>query len=321
MAPMDTNLVWSPIGEQLVSRCATEGGIRLLIAPFIQRKSLAYLLDALSSHSDLKIITRWTAKDIASGVSDPFVYEECTRRGLQIYHHPSIHLKLIIMGSGLCFCGSANITSRGLGLKDDCNMEAGVWSSTSVGDWMHVYRLINESRLIDEAMFDAAVEYRRKHKCANPPLPPIEFPPCPAKEFTLASLPATKDPETLAACVTSSGDLPKDEINRVMHDLVVFGGDLGMSREELLETIGSNFLSEPFVRSIAKHIQESGSLSFGGVTSWIHDHCQDVPIPYRSEVKDRTSALYNWLTHYVPELSWSVPGAYSQVIRWEDGSR
>ena len=58
-----------------------------------------HLIDRLSSHADLKVITRWNAGDLASGVSDPFVFEECRDRHIPLYLHPSIHLKLITMSN------------------------------------------------------------------------------------------------------------------------------------------------------------------------------------------------------------------------------
>lgn len=318
MNQQETNLVWSPVGSQIVKRCVSEGGIRLIIAPFIQRKALIHLLDQLSSHDDLKIITRWTAHDIVAGVSDLFVYEECANRQIPLYLHSTIHLKVYIMGSGLGFCGSSNVTGKGLGLHTDSNIEAGVWSSVAVGDWQHVYRIINDSCLVDSIIFDAAVKYREKYRHTVPPLPCFELPTSSAREFTLASLPATLNPEDLATYSPGPGSqMAHADINRIMHDIVVFGGNSDCGNEELLKTIGDGFCVQPFVRQIINQIKESGSLRFGEMTAWIHKHCLDVPVPYRWEVKEATHILYNWLAYFVPEISWSVPGKRSQVIKWK----
>lgn len=317
MGQPDTNLVWSPIGPQLLSRFAAEGGIRLLIAPFIQREALAHLLDMLSSHADLKIITRWTAKDIAAGVSDPFVYEECAARRIPLYLHSTIHLKLFTMGSGHCFCGSSNITANGLGLSEVGNVEAGVWATVAIGDWQRVYAIINSSRLVDEATFRSAVEYRNKFLHSAPPLPPLHLPVRPPREFTLASLPATPDPETVAAFGAGSTAAGSGaDINCIMHDLVEFGAIGKADARAILAAMGERFLQQPFVKQVIAHIKGAGSLRFGEMAAWIHRQCRDVPIPYRWEVKEATRVLYNWLAYYVPEISWSVPGQYSQVIRW-----
>lgn len=163
------NLVWSPIEPHLVSRCGDERGMRLLIAPFIQRDAFGHLVDRLSSHAELRVISRWNACDLASGVSDPLLFEECRDRHIPLYLHPSIHLKLITMGSGLCLCGSANITATGLGLHDYGNIEAGMWARLGLGDWRRVYQIINGSRVADEGVFDAAMAYCEKFLHTAPP--------------------------------------------------------------------------------------------------------------------------------------------------------
>lgn len=42
---------------------------------------------------------------------------------------------------------------------------------------------------------------------------------------------------------------------------------------------------------------------------------EDVPLPYRWEIKDNTRIFYNWLAHFFDEITWDRPN-YSQVIYW-----
>jgi hypothetical protein len=60
------------------------------------------------------------------------------------------------------------------------------------------------------------------------------------------------------------------------------------------------------------------SLRFGAVNDWIHKKCEDVPLPYRWEIKDNTRIFYDWLAHYFPNITWDRPN-YSQVIYWNKG--
>lgn len=320
MGCQGANLVWSPVASHLVSRCENEGGVRLLVAPFIQRDAFRHMLDRLSSHSDLKVITRWNASDLASGASDPFVFEECRERRVPLYLHERIHLKLVTMGSGICFCGSANITATGLGLHDQGNVEAGTWVLIGPDDWRHLYEIVHSSRLVDDAVFDAAVGYREEFLHAAPPLPPLELPLSPPSDLTLASLPATLTPQDVLAIADGSGPETGEDVdvNRQMHDLVHFGVPWNGDRDAFLLGMGGRFLAHAFVREVIEHVRSSGSLRFGEMVAWIHSRCRDVPVPFRWEVKHATSALYNWLAFYVPEISWSVPGQRSQVIVWTD---
>jgi len=298
--------------------------MRLVIAPFIQRDAFSHLLDQLSPHAELKVITRWNSTDLASGVSDPFVFEECRDRHIPLYLHSSIHLKLVTMGSGLCLCGSANITATGLGLHNHGNVEAGVWARIGLADWRRVYEIVNRSRVADQAIFEAAVAYREKFLHAVPPLPPLELPLSQPVDLTLTSLPASMSPEDVAAFAAGDEDRPvlsDIDVNRLMHDLVHFGA-LGVEdRDAILKRIGERFLSQPFVRQIINHVRESGTMRFGEMAAWIHSRCRDVPVPFRWEVKEATRAMYNWLAYYVSEISWSVPGQRSQIICWTKRSR
>lgn len=324
MADAIANLVWSPIESHLLDRCQDEGGVRLVVAPFIQREAFCHLMDGLSSHAETKVITRWNADDIASGASDPLVFEECCNRHIPLYVHSTIHLKLITMGSCLCLCSSANVTAAGLGLYSRGNVEAGAWMRLGAADWQHIYKIINDSRLVDQAAFDAATSYRERFLHSAPPLPPLELPPRPPMHLTLASLPATMSPEDVAAFAVADGDrtagVADADVNRLMHDVVHFGVHGKADADSTLRRIGERFLQQAFVIQIINHVRERGSLRFGEMAAWIHEQCRDVPVPFRWEVKYATRVLYNWLTYFVPEISWSVPGQRSQVIRWDERS-
>ena len=317
--PIDSgpNLVWSPIGQQLVECCSSEGGIRLLIAPFIQRHALARLLDSLDVKTGLKIITRWRAEDILSGVSDPFVYEECAERNASLYLHQDIHLKVLVMGSGACFCGSANVTGKGLGFEQAGNVEAGVLTVAALGDWKKLYEIIENSCLVGDATFEAAIDYREKYFRAKTTVPPLDLPSAsPALEFNLACLPATLNPEDVLLIFDDYMNREPQEIGRMMHDLLMYSDTDSLNANNLLVAMGKRFTEQPCVKMIIETIEKSGSLSFGELTEWVHNHCSDVPLPYRSEIKEAVGVLYNWLDYYVPEISWSVPGKHSQVIEW-----
>jgi hypothetical protein len=53
------------------------------------------------------------------------------------------------------------------------------------------------------------------------------------------------------------------------------------------------------------------------VNDWIYQHCSDVPLPYKWEMKRNTNFLYNWLSYFYDEITWDIPGSHSQVIYWD----
>src|SRR5437660_373850 len=79
--------------------------------------------------------------------------------------------------------------------------------------------------------------------------------------------------------------------------------------------VGTSFRDSAFVQAFLRHLSSVSSLRFGAVTDWIHQNCEDVPLPYRSEVKQQVRILYDWLAKFVPQVRWDRPN-YSQVIYW-----
>jgi hypothetical protein len=79
--------------------------------------------------------------------------------------------------------------------------------------------------------------------------------------------------------------------------------------------LGDSFRRTPFVIEFLELLKTERNLRFGTVNDWIHRKCEDVPLPYRWEIKDNTRIFYNWLEYFFPEITWNRPN-FSQVIYW-----
>jgi len=304
-----------------------ENGDRLLwvVSPFVKRVALERLLQQVPPSDAFKLIARWRPSDLVSGVSDLGVYDYMKGRDCELYVHPRIHLKLYVFESNVAFSSSGNVTDRGLGYCDmeAANVEVGTQVELSASDWIELYRVVGGSRLITPELYARFEQY----VSANEP-PQRDTEPDllgPSKIYTLASLPATETPSTLAEIYLSgsSTGYPSDVMRRVYHDLATFGIRDGLNRGEFDVVLGASFRQNAFVKEFLGYLQAHGSLRFGAVNDWIHQTCEDVPLPYRWEVKPSTRILYNWLEHYFPEVTWSRPN-HSQVLFWRvtgDGSR
>jgi hypothetical protein len=89
----------------------------------------------------------------------------------------------------------------------------------------------------------------------------------------------------------------------------------GLSADQFHNNLRAAFLKTPFVVDFVEFLKSQGSLRFGAVNNWIHEKCEDVPLPYRWEIKENTRIFYDWLAHFIPQITWDRPN-YSQVIRW-----
>ncbi len=308
-----TSLQWTPVFESIIS---IGGKCNLLIAPFIQADALRALLKHFDN-SKLQVITSWTASSLAAGVSDPDVYAVLKEMDVPLYINADIHLKLFIFEDDVAFHTSANITAKGLGLGSNSNIEIGCKLSLALNDWLRINDLFETSCRVTDEIYAKATGYAVKHKNAAPPLPALVFPTnAGTHPFSRQSLPQCKSPDELWEFY-STGLATEDSRSACIHDLWLYRTTTttNLSKEQFFQQLGDNFRAHPFVQALILLLQEKGTLRFGAANAWITNNCFDTPTPSHWEIKPATNRLYNWLSCFFEEISWSSP-KHSQILSW-----
>ena len=119
-------------GDRIRSLFSGAKGSVTIVAPFIKRKAFHSLLEVIPSETEVRCVTRWLPREVASGVSDPEIIDDLEQReAYSLTLVDSLHAKLYIAGQQ-CLAGSSNVTNAGLGDADEANIE--VLVSTSVRD-------------------------------------------------------------------------------------------------------------------------------------------------------------------------------------------
>ena len=313
-----SGLVWQPLHVAIDARAAGGDHLFWIVAPFVKLDALERLFEATRPAPGLKLICRWRPGDLIAGVSDLEVFDYLKSNGCELYVNQQIHLKLFAFDSNVAISTSANVTLRGLGYValDVANIEVGSEVKLSSEDWINLYRVIRGSRLITAELYARYREYVE----ANPKPPEVAAVPDllgPTKMFSLASLPATDSPEALEQFYFSPTAFGQraEAVRRAYQDLATFEIPSGLTHAEFAEVLGDAFRRSAFVVEFVDYLRAERSLRFGAVNAWIHEHCEDVPLPYRWEIKSTTHAFYNWLAHFIPEVTWDRPH-HSQVIYW-----
>jgi hypothetical protein len=308
-----TSLQWTPVFDSIIS---IGGQCNLLIAPFIQTDALRALLKHFDN-SKLQVVSSWTASSLASGVSDPDVYAVLKEMDVPLYINADIHLKLFIFEDDVAFHTSANITAKGLGLGSNSNIEIGCKLSLALNDWLRINDLLETSHRVTDVMYAKAKCYVDENKNRVPPLPPLVLPSSAGPHpFSRQSLPQCDSPSELWEFYRT-GLAIKDSRSACMHDLWLYKiTNSNLSRDQFFQQLGDNFRSHPFVQSLLCLLKDRGVLRFGAVNAWITSNCSDRPTPSRWEVKPATKRLYDWLTFFVSQISWSQPN-HTQVISWK----
>ena len=313
------SLIWSPLHQILEAQLRAGDPLLLLISPFIGLEALENILNTAEINPNLKVIVRWQPADLLAGASDLRIFPHLQERGVPLYVNQDIHLKLYVFESNSAFSTSGNLTLKGFGYSDQSNIETGVFVDLTQQDWSKLYELIKFSKQVDAEMYHRLQNYVSNcPRVAELPSPPADLY-ASDKLFTISSLPATETPDRLVELYFrgSSDKCSADDVRRAAHDFVTFGVPLKLNRSEINERLRNSFCQTAFVAEFVKLLRTEKSLRFGAVNDWIHSMCEDLPLPYRWEIKENTRIFYNWLEHFFPRITWDRPN-YSQVIYWRD---
>ncbi len=110
------------IWAQLESILGGAQGPATIVAPFIKRRVFDRLL-ALTPATEIVCITRWSAIEVAAGVSDPEIFESAAVDGrARILLKHDLHAKLYV-ADARCLVGSANLTGKAVGWDPQSNVE------------------------------------------------------------------------------------------------------------------------------------------------------------------------------------------------------
>jgi len=280
------------------------------------------LLELKTDNKAIDVVVRWRPEDLASGVTDLEIYPFLKGKGCNLYVNSKIHLKLYIFESNSAITTSANLTAAGMFVSANSNVETGSHVKLNVFDWGNISALLDTSFLITDDHYNAiksALQQYNSEIKPNAVKPFAGVPVPPAKRFLISCLPAAASPdEIFTHYLTTPVDLAEERGRRIIHDLLIYKIPKGLSKKELEVFIHDRFTTAPFITEFIKQLQLMKSMSFGAVTAWIHNECEDVPVPYRKDLKICVQNLYTWLAWAYPEnISWNRPN-YSQVIYWKD---
>jgi hypothetical protein len=319
-----SELIWPPLGPVLERRVKSGDSLLLVISPFIKLDAFKELVEQLPDKTNLKVVVRWKPADLMAGVSDLGVYQYVKSCGGQLFVNDRIHLKLYVFASNVALHTSGNLTQAGMGRGVLSNIEVGSFLELNETDWAQIYKIIEESRSVDDSYCAQLCTELDRYIKENPKKQEAYFKSIdrPAKKpFSLTALPASPTPKDVRSFYfQSKTGFANEQIRRAIHDLVLYQIPPSVSEKTFDECLASQFKKSQFIKEFVSFLREKKSLRFGAVTEWIHDRCEDVPLPYRWQIKDSVKNLYAWLVFYFPEdIFWDTPN-YSQVIHWQGRS-
>ena len=267
-----------------------------LYAPYIQTKILSKLVENI--HNKIIVITTWEPNDLLSGSSELDLYPFCKEKKITLYINNKIHLKVYSVGLESATVASSNISHSGL--MPGGNYECGAFvDRLSSADRLYFEKIRINAKLVNDEFYEQLLEWYQKQRKEIPKEIKLEdiISMSVKRDFLISALPMTKDVDDLINGYEqiNSGLEPSDDsetIACIYHDLANYNIDPGLTKEEFLRKLKTQFFSHPFIQKIDEFIDPEAY--FGRIKEWVQDNCVDVPIPSRRELTGNVQVLYEW---------------------------
>ena len=189
------------------------------------------------------------------------------------------------------------------------NQETGVLTELEQVDFQEIRRLCDEARLVTHEIVEAYKDAIIKSTPANPVIENLNLPEEDRKAFLLSNLPASENPKTFLSEVNSH-KLSAES----MHDLYTLKLQRQTNDKNFEELMKESFKNSLFIKQVVEFIREREFRRFGEIKAFVHDLCEDVPLPYRWEITEFIQRLYPWLLHCFDDLIYDRPN-HTEIIK------
>lgn len=255
-----------------------------IISAFCKLQAIKFIDENISRPiKSKKLMVRFLLSDILNGATDFELYDYCKANGWQMYVRFDLHAKTFIFDRKRCILGSANLTSKGLGLSLHGNYELSSFATVDDSDLKKIDTLFDNAILMtDELYAEMKSDYGIAHN-HQAPFKTFKWNTSIEQKFNPKfDLLFTYDfPSTPAPNFSDVNTFEFLEIGYIP------------SQEELKQAFrwSKAYL---WLQNYISSCPEKASY-FGGVTEALHDTFVNDPKPYRKEVKDLLANLLGWI--------------------------
>ena len=273
-----------------------------------------------------RIIVRWEIRDLHQGASDLDLYQYCKNNKIALYRNTRIHLKCLINNRDEIFLGSANVTGRGIGERENMfNFELNSLSQEAdFYDVLYLDKIVSKSEYVTEELFQeikSKVESLEDFKNQEEEYQKVDIM-TKKKEsdyFLISELPMYRDVKGLYQAAKNIDDLSPLDRRCVSHDLATYDLSISKNEEQFYSDLRQVFNSHKFIVGLKTRIKEDRrgerSLHYGGVVRWITENTTTVPTPISWELKEQqvVNILYEWICFLDSDFVVERPG-HSEII-------
>jgi hypothetical protein len=282
------------------------------------------VIELINVDSKIKqIIVRWQLIDLVNDISDLSLYQYCKQNNIILYRNSKIHLKVIKNEKNILLYGSANYTNKGLGLALNSNNELnGIEVSASFNTLLYLNKIINESELIDDSLFNEISKKVELYKEKNIQIEELSTNKTKKDYLLLSQLPMTTTVNSLFKIIKGQTNNNEFETSCAIHDINLYDINIEDDYDSYISNLKNAFNNHLFVKEFKQFVinSESQSVSYGGVVDWLQKNTTTVPTPRSWELKKDqiVNILYEWVCFFDQSFTWDTPGGHSQVISYKE---
>ena len=255
-----------------------------IISAFCKLQAIKFIDENISRPiKSKKLMVRFLLSDILNGATDFELYDYCKANGWQMYVRFDLHAKTYIFDRKRCILGSANLTSKGLGLSLHGNYELSSFATVDDSDLKKIDTLFDNAILMTDELY---AEMKSDYGIAQNHQAPF-------KTFKWnTSIEQKFNPKFDLLFTYDFPSTPAPNFSDVNTFEFLEIGYIP-SQEELKQAFrwSKAYL---WLQNYISSCPEKASY-FGGVTEALHDTFVNDPKPYRKEVKDLLANLLGWI--------------------------
>jgi len=275
----------------LESALATSKERIIVISAFLTPSALKWLFEK-AQHNRIKVVSRWQKSDLVSGASSLECFPLCLSKGVPFGISPLLHGKVFLVDDQV-FLGSANLTSKGIGLAGKANLEFGTGFVSTASDEKKIDELLEAVCWLDEELFQLMEnEIQQQRSEFNEATSSWSKEISRKLEYNKIEYLWSKDLLTCSPqnLLTSEGDNDLRNLS-INCELLQLSDHINISAASLIAGFHKTNLSKWLEHQLALN----GSLSFGKISALLHGALLDDPAPYRKLVKEYVEVLFEWL--------------------------
>ena len=248
-------------------------------------------------------MVRFLLSDILHGATDFELFDYCKANGWQMYVRFDLHAKTYIFDRKRCILGSANLTSKGLGLSLHGNYELSSFAEVDDSDLKKIDTLFDNAILMTDELY---ISMKSDYEIAQSNQTP-------SKTFKWnTGIEQKFNPKIDLLFTYDFPSTSSPNFNDVNSFEFLEMGYIP-SQEELKQAFrwSKAFM---WLYNYVSSCPDKTSY-FGGVTAALHNTLVNDPKPYRKEVKDLLANTLGWIKALdINEIAIDTPN-HSQRIR------